>query len=155
MSLTDKEKASLAAIITHVAYRGKHGEPAMIREGFAEWAKDCGVDEHTTLGLLKQFHNEVTIIEPLFEYEPLPSQELFKLPPGSKFVAFWAKDGDMEDIRLNYDTQTILPESDEDTVRTEEGYEWYRHEIDTYGVNTMQTGRGTAYLYRHPDSKGD
>jgi len=89
----------------------------------------------------------------------LPISELFQLKPGEKFVVFWAKDDNMRDIRLKYETHSI-----ESTFEGFEGkdpgffsgdghYAWYKHEWceEDGSSNMLDTSRGYAYFFKYED----
>jgi len=78
---------------------------------------------------------------------PLPVGELFKLKPGDRFVAYWAKDDDPRDIRINYETLTVEA-NDGKTITDNGGFDWYTDEIVDPNGNQLNTSRGYAYFYR-------
>jgi hypothetical protein len=63
------------------------------------------------------------------ERKPLSIKELFKLPVGSSFLVYWAKDGDaINALRLNY-TRQFVGSNDSLTITTVDGYEWYWEKV--------------------------
>jgi hypothetical protein len=79
---------------------------------------------------------------------PMTKAELVKLQPGDQVVVYWAKDDDPENLRCDFETQTVLhynPERQELVV--EEGYEWYLDHMEDDDTSE-DTSRGYAYFFR-------
>jgi len=78
----------------------------------------------------------------------LTKSDLVKLRPGDPLVVFWAKDDDPEDVRCNYETQTVVKyDTPTQELWVREGYEWdlSRMADDETSANTT---RGFVYFFR-------
>lgn len=80
---------------------------------------------------------------------PLFIRRLFDLKPGDRYVVYWAKDDDHQDVRLDHVTQTVASNDSTTLQPTDDGYEWYLEECDRLDPehNMLDTGRGYAYFY--------
>lgn len=79
---------------------------------------------------------------------PLSINELFKLPLGSSFIVYWAKDDDpVNGLRLDYKRQYISS-LDGTTIYTNDGYEWSWEERIDPDDNKLDTGRGIATFWK-------
>ncbi len=80
------------------------------------------------------------------KHKPMPAKELFKLQPGDQFRVYWAKDDNINDLRLNYDLLTVET-NDGTSILTEDCYDWHTGEMHDLENNMLDTTRGYAYLY--------
>ena len=84
------------------------------------------------------------------KFEPLAAKDLFKMQPGDTFRAYWQKDDNPEDVRLNYDVMVVALNEDDAILCLDSGWEFSRDEITDDPEENMlnMCGRGYCYLYK-------
>lgn len=81
----------------------------------------------------------------------LNTKELALMPPGSKFIVYWAKDNDENDVRLNDKIQEVASNTRKlsgNVIMTKDMYEWDTRKEVNPNDNRIDTDRGYAYFYK-------
>jgi predicted nucleic-acid-binding Zn-ribbon protein len=84
-----------------------------------------------------------------FGYIPLPAKDLFKMKPGDRFRAYWCKDDNEENCRLNYTVMEVKSNKNGVILCKDEWYSFYEDEIIAPEENILDLySRGYCYLYK-------
>jgi hypothetical protein len=82
--------------------------------------------------------------------EPLAAEDLFKMQPGDTFRAYWEKDDNPDDVRLNYDVLVVASNEDDCILCLDPSWAFSKDEMtDDPSENMLDVcGRGYCYLYK-------
>ncbi len=93
--------------------------------------------------------------QPKTSLEPMTMDELFALKEGDKFVVWWAKDDNPDNVRFDFELRTVescKPSGKDNVIVTDsESDTWELDEVPAEDMewNGYDTSRGYAYFF-HP-----
>lgn len=85
-------------------------------------------------------------------FKHLTAEDLFKMQPGNIFRAYWRKDDDPEDVRLNFDLMVVAENKDGTITCQDCGWTFSIDQIIEPKDNILDmSGRGKCYLFESGD----
>lgn len=88
---------------------------------------------------------------PTTHLKPMPMEAFFNLPVGGKFVVWWAKDDNPQDVRFNFEHRSCA-ERQLDSLTDSDFDEWEVNRVPDLKSNLYDTCRGYAYFF-YPEDK--